>query len=265
VNDVRRIRVIPTLLMSRSRNGLVKGTRFRDHVYIGDPINAVKVFNDKGVDEIAILDIDATREKRGPDLGWLEEVCGEAFMPLAYGGGIASVEQAKQVLRRGAEKIILNASALRSVDFVREAAKVLGSQSIVVSIDVKRTLLGGQRVFGACGTTDARIDPTDFAVQVAAAGAGEILLTSKERSAATTSSFCAGSRAQCASRSSRAAERARSSTSWPRCVTAARPRSPLVACSSSWVDVGASCSIILRPTNFNASFVALDACLRAIS
>jgi len=178
---VRRIRVIPTLLMSRSRNGLVKGTRFRDHVYIGDPINAVKVFNDKGVDEIAILDIDATREKRGPDLRWIEEVCGEAFMPLAYGGGIASVEQAKEVLRRGAEKVIVNASALRSLDFVREAAKVLGSQSIVVSIDVKRTLLSGQRVFGACGTTDARIDPTDFAVQVAAAGAGEILLTSIDR------------------------------------------------------------------------------------
>lgn len=178
---MRRIRVIPTLLMAQSRGGLVKGRRFRDHVYIGDPINAVKVFNDKGVDEIAILDIEATREKRAPDQAWIEEVCGEAFMPLAYGGGIASVDQAKEILRRGAEKVIVNASALRSLDFVREVAHRVGSQSVVVSIDVKRTLLSGQRVFAQCGTRDTGLDPIDFAVRAAAAGAGEILLTSIDR------------------------------------------------------------------------------------
>src|SRR5689334_7447013 len=102
---MKRVRVIPTLLMSRGRGGLVKGRKFKGHSYVGDPINAVKVYNDKGVDEIAILDIDATRDGRPPDFAWLREICGEAFMPLAYGGGVSSVEHVTEVLRCGAEKV----------------------------------------------------------------------------------------------------------------------------------------------------------------
>ena len=178
---MRRIRVIPTLLLSRARGGLVKGVRFRGHRYVGDPINAVKVFNDKGVDEIAILDIDATRERRAPDLGWIAEICGEAFMPLAYGGGVSTVEQVKEVLKRGAEKVIVNSAALRSLTFLSEAARVAGSQSVVVSIDVKRSFLSGHGVVGDAGTRATGLGPVEWARRVEAAGAGEILLTSVDR------------------------------------------------------------------------------------
>ena len=178
---MRRIRVIPTLLMSRSKGGLVKGKRFKKHVYVGDPINAVKVYNDKSVDEIAILDIDATRDRRPPDFVWLQEICSEAFMPLAYGGGVSSLDHVRAILQRGAEKVVLNSAIAGSFRLVSEAAKLAGSQSVVVSIDVKRSLLGQYRVFTHCGSQDSGMDPVIFAKRAEEAGAGEILLTSIER------------------------------------------------------------------------------------
>ena len=178
---MRRIRVIPTLLMSRERGGLVKGKQFRKHVYVGDPINAVKVYNDKGVDEIAILDIDATRDGRTPDFEWVQEICGEAFMPLAYGGAVSRIEHVKELLQRGAEKVIINSANVTSFNLVSEAARVAGSQSVVVSIDAKKTLFGGYRVFTHAATRDAGVDPVEFARKAEIAGAGEIMLTSVER------------------------------------------------------------------------------------
>src|SRR5687767_11730156 len=172
---MRRIRVIPTLLMSRARGGLVKGKQFKKHVYVGDPINAVKVYNDKCVDEIAILDIDAARDRRAPDFDWVQEICGEAFMPLAYGGGITKLDHVKELLQRGAEKVIVNSAISNSFGLVSEAAKVAGSQSVVVSIDAKKLLFGSYRVFTHAGTHNTGSDPVNFARRAQDAGAGEIL------------------------------------------------------------------------------------------
>ena len=178
---MRRVRVIPTLLISRDRGGLVKGVRFKRHVYVGDPINAVKVFNDKEVDEIAVIDIDATREKRPPDLAWIQEICSEAFMPLAYGGGITRAEQVTEVLRCGAEKVLINTTAATSPHVLEAAAKRVGSQSVVAAIDVKKVMLRGNRAMIACGSKDTGRDPVTLAKQCERAGAGEILLTSVDR------------------------------------------------------------------------------------
>jgi cyclase len=167
--------------MSRTRGGLVKGKKFKQHVYVGDPINAVKVYNDKCVDEIAIFDIDATRHGRPPDFDWVQEICSEAFMPLGYGGGISRIEHVKELLQRGAEKVTLNSITHGSFRLVSEAAKLAGSQSVVVSIDVRRPLFAGYRVFTHAGTRDTGVDPVDFARRAEEAGAGEILLTSIER------------------------------------------------------------------------------------
>ncbi len=177
----RRIRVIPTLLISRERGGLVKGVGFKKHVYVGDPINAVKVYNDKEVDEIAILDIDASRKQAGPDFSWVEEICSEAFMPLAYGGGVTRVDQVVELLRRGVEKVIVNTSAAQSPQLLTAASKLAGSQSIVAAIDVKQVFLRGQRAMILSGTKDAGHEPLALAKRCEDAGAGEILLTSIER------------------------------------------------------------------------------------
>ena len=167
--------------MSRERGGLVKGVQFKKHVYVGDPINAVKVFNDKCVDEIVILDVDATRMGRPPDFEWVSEICSEAFMPLAYGGGISTLDHVKELLQRGTEKVILNSVTSRSLTLVSEAAKIAGSQSVVVSIDVKKTLLSGYRAFTHAGTRNTHRDPVGLARSVQDAGAGEIILTSMDR------------------------------------------------------------------------------------
>lgn len=183
---MRRIRVIPTLLISRNRGGLVKGRQFKKHTYVGDPINAVKVFNDKGVDEIAILDIDATREGRPPDFSWVQEMCSEAFMPLAYGGGVTRIEHVRDLLQRGAEKVILNSSNLASFGLVSEAAKLAGSQSVVVAMDCKRQFFTPHRVFTHSGSRSTGASAVEFARRAQDAGAGEILLTSIEREGAMT-------------------------------------------------------------------------------
>src|SRR5690606_22547279 len=136
---MRRIRVIPVLMMHKG--GLIKSVKFKDYKYVGDPINAVKIFNEKEVDEIAVIDIDATRENRGPDIKKLTEIAGEAFMPMAYGGGITTVEQIKEIYYNGIEKIIINKAAVESPDLITQAAKLFGSQSVTVSIDVKKHFL----------------------------------------------------------------------------------------------------------------------------
>lgn len=176
---MKRIRVIPVLLLHKG--GLVKSVKFKNYQYVGDPINAVKIFNEKEIDEIAILDIDASREKRGPDLGKLKELTGEAFIPLAYGGGISAIEQVKELFYLGVEKIILNYSAVHRPSLVSESAKLVGSQSVVVSIDTKKNLLGKYKVYTKNGTENTGHDPAEFAREMQEAGAGEIFLNAIDK------------------------------------------------------------------------------------
>ncbi|OGQ06023.1 MAG: imidazole glycerol phosphate synthase subunit HisF [Deltaproteobacteria bacterium RIFCSPLOWO2_01_44_7] len=172
-------RVIPCLLLKNG--GLVKTVRFRNPTYIGDPINAVKIFNDKEVDELMILDIIATRQGKGPDFDLLSRIGREAFMPMGYGGGIRTLEEAKRILSLNFEKIIINAQALENLGFVHQLAKVCGSQSVVVAIDVKKDSLGRPRVYGHTDGQTRKIELTTYAIQVANNGAGEILLNSVDR------------------------------------------------------------------------------------
>lgn len=161
--------------------GLVKSIQFKKHIYVGDPINAVKIFNEKEVDEIAVIDISASKEKRKPNFKQIAEIAGEAFMPLAYGGGITDIGEVKEILFSGAEKVVINSSALDNRELITEIANQFGSQSVVVSIDVKKDLFGRYRVFRDNGTKNTGKTPVDFAQEVEEAGAGEILLTSIDK------------------------------------------------------------------------------------
>ncbi len=176
---MKRIRVIPALLIQKG--GLVKSVRFKDHKYVGDPINAVKIFNEKEVDEIVILDISATAEKRPPNMQQIREIASEAFIPLAYGGGVTSLEEIRELISSGVEKVILNTSAFKNPGLVTEGARYVGSQSIVVSIDVKKNLWGKYKVFVQNGSLSTGTDPITFARQMEEAGAGELVLNSIER------------------------------------------------------------------------------------
>jgi cyclase len=176
---VLRNRIIPCLLLTDS--GLVKTTCFTDRTYIGDPINAVKIFNDKEVDELILLDIDATQRQRGPDLARLRTISSQAFMPVAYGGGISSMSHIADVLSVGFEKVVINTHAVSSPPFVEAAAKRFGTQCIVSSIDAKIGSRGNYEVMTRSGTTHTGIDVLQFAKQIEDRGAGEIFLNSVDR------------------------------------------------------------------------------------
>lgn len=176
---MKRIRVIPVLLMQKG--GLVKSVRFRDHKYVGDPINAVKIFNDKEVDELVLLDISASREKRGPDFEKISEIVSEAFMPIAYGGGISTVEEIRQLINIGVEKVVLNSALTKGTELITAAAAVVGSQSVAVCIDVKKNWLGRYNATVQGGTKVIANDPVAFAMKLQEAGAGEIVLQSVDR------------------------------------------------------------------------------------
>ncbi len=172
-------RVIPSLLLSGNR--LVKTTRFEHPVYVGDPVNAIRIFNDKEVDELVLLDIDATKEGRGPNLRMLADIAGECFMPLAYGGGLTTIEQMHQLLSLGMEKVILNTVAVTNPAVVRAAADRFGSSSVVVSMDVRRKRWGGYRVMSHAGGRDTKTEPVQHALRMQETGAGELLLNSIDR------------------------------------------------------------------------------------
>ncbi len=176
---MKRVRVIPVLLMYKG--GLVKSIRFKDYKYVGDPINAVKIFNEKEVDEIVLLDISATAEKRAPNIQQIKEIAGEAFMPLAYGGGITKLSEIKELIIAGIEKVVLNEAAYTNPSLISEAAKWVGSQSIVASIDVKKNFFGKYRVYIQNGNKNTNVDPVTYAQQMEQAGAGEIFLTSIDK------------------------------------------------------------------------------------
>jgi cyclase len=171
-----RTRVIPCLLLSN--RGLVKTRGFKDPVYIGDPINAVKIFNEKEVDEVIFLDINASDHDKSIDLNLISQMASECFMPVCYGGGVDSVETACEIIARGIEKICINQAALKRPELVNELANKLGSQSVVVAIDVKKDWLGHKRVFDHRLRRLTNIDPVTHAINMAKCGAGEILLNS---------------------------------------------------------------------------------------
>ena len=176
---MKRIRVIPVLLIHKQ--GLVKSERFKNYRYVGDPINAVKIFNEKEVDELAVIDISATKEKRKPNIQQIKEIASEAFMPLSYGGGITNINEVKEILFNGIEKVIINKSAVINPALISRIAERFGSQSTVVSIDVKKNIWGKDKVFINNGMTNTSMDPVEFAIQCEKKGAGEILLNSIER------------------------------------------------------------------------------------
>ncbi len=174
-----KTRVIPCLLLKDG--GLVKSVKFRNPSYVGDPINAVRIFSGKEVDEIALLDIGATASGAGPDFDAISEIVAEAFMPLAYGGGITSIDDAGRILELGVEKIVLNTVLARNPAIIDELAARFGSQSIVASIDVADGLFRSRQVKVRNGRESLRRDPVDFAREMERRGAGELLLTSIAR------------------------------------------------------------------------------------
>lgn len=172
-----RSRLIPCLLVHNS--GLVKTRKFADPKYVGDPINAVRIFNEKEVDELIVIDIDATRLGREPDYRMIANLAAECRMPLCYGGGVTNSEQVERIVGLGVEKVALSAAAVRSTELIGEAAAKVGSQSIVVVIDVKRTgLMRRYEVVTHNGSQRTGLDPEEFAMRVEAAGAGEIVINS---------------------------------------------------------------------------------------
>jgi len=172
-------RVMPCLLVQNDR--LVKTVKFKNPAYVGDPVNAIKIFNEKEVDELILLDISATAAGRPPNFDLIKEVASECFMPLCYGGGVRDVNAMRRLFGMGVEKIAINSACAERPDLVREAARLFGSQSVVASIDVKADWRGGYRVYSRGGRRSAGVDPVTYARLLESLGAGEILLTSIDR------------------------------------------------------------------------------------
>lgn len=172
-------RVIPALLLRN--NGLVKTTRFKDPKYVGDPINAIRIFNEKEVDELMLLDITASKENREPNFEMIEQIAGECFMPLAYGGGVRTVEQAQSIFALGVEKICLQTSALENPGLVTELAQRFGSQSVMVSVDVKRNWMGKPQLYSSAKASSLGSDWIERTQQLVKAGAGEVLLNAVDK------------------------------------------------------------------------------------
>jgi len=169
-------RVMPCLLLRQG--SLVKTMRFKDPSYIGDPTNAIRIYNEKEVDELIVLDISATVEKRPPSFAAIEMFASECFMPVAYGGGLKKVEDVKEVFRLGIEKVVINSAAVERPKFIRELSSRFGAQAVVASIDAKRRPSGGHQVFIHGGRTATGLDPRALAVQMMETGVGEIFLNS---------------------------------------------------------------------------------------
>lgn len=172
---MNRVRIIPVLLLRKG--GLYKTTRFQKPQYVGDPINTVKIFNEKEADELILLDYSASKEKRGIDFPKIAQIAGEAFMPMAYGGGIRNLEDARQVFDSGFEKVVLNSALFGNLALVEQIASIYGAQAVVASVDVKKNLLGKLRVLTQSGTYNTGLRPLDWVKQLESAGIGEIMLT----------------------------------------------------------------------------------------
>ena len=174
-----KVRIIPCLqLIDQS---LVKTVQFGKYGYIGDPINTVRIFNELEVDELCFLDIRATVQKRTPNLKILSEIANECFMPLSYGGGVRDADTAKKILSIGFEKIIINTAAIESPALITEIARHSGNQSVIVSIDVKKSIWGSYTVYSHDGTIKTKLNPIEWSKLVEEYGAGELLITSMDQ------------------------------------------------------------------------------------
>ena len=169
-----RPRIIPCLLVKDK--GLVKTVHFKDPKYVGDPINAVRIFNEKEVDELMILDIDATADGREPDYKMIEHWASECRMPLCYGGGIKTVDQARRIFSLGVEKVALSSAALLNPSLVKEISESVGSQSVVVVIDVKKKLFGGYEMAIMNGKKSVNKNLFSFISEMESQGVGEIII-----------------------------------------------------------------------------------------
>lgn len=172
-------RVMPCLLCDDG--ALYKTVKFRNPNYVGDPINAIKIFNEKEVDELILLDITASEKKKHPDFELIENIASECFMPLCYGGGIKSVDQIRKILSIGVEKVAVNSGFAEKPEFVAEACKLFGSQAIIVSIDIKKNLFGKYKVVVDRGKKALDYTPVDYAIKAEEIGCGELMITSVDR------------------------------------------------------------------------------------
>jgi cyclase len=171
---MKRARVIPVLLIQNE--GLYKTLKFKEPKYVGDPLNAARIFNEKQCDELILLDIEASKTQQPVNFKLIEEMASECFMPLAYGGGIKTLQDIERILRSGIEKVILNTSILRNPDFIKEAAREFASSTLVASIDLKKNLLGKYHVYSHAGEKIPMSNPMDWMKQIEANGIGEIML-----------------------------------------------------------------------------------------
>lgn len=174
-----RPRVIPTLLIEKG--GLVKTVRFKKRTYIGDPINAVRIYNNLEVDEIIVIDISSTRNRKKPDLGFIREFASESFMPFCYGGGVTSIQEMRNLFNQGVEKVSLNQALLKDVKLLGKAAAEFGSQSVVGCMDVKKDFWGRKWVYDYTQEKCLRHQPQAYASRLAEEGAGEIFLYSVDQ------------------------------------------------------------------------------------
>lgn len=171
-------RVIPCLLLSKEK--LVKTYKFTDPKYIGDPINAIRIFNDKEVDELMVIDITATKNGTEPNYSLIGQFAGECFMPLCYGGGITNIEQAYKLFTLGVEKVCLQSAAIENPSLLTNIASRFGSQSVLVSVDIKKNWLGKKKVYSAARNKMLSTDIIDHLKRMIDAGAGEIVLNAIE-------------------------------------------------------------------------------------
>ncbi len=174
-----RVRIIPVILLKNG--GLYKTVKFRNPKYLGDPINTVKIFNEKEADELAVIDFNASCDGRAIDFKKITEIAGEAFMPMSYGGGITNYTEAKKIFDAGYEKVILNSVLFKNPGLIRQIADVYGAQAVVGSIDVKKNLFGKYKVYSHSGTNSTGLDPVEWAKTLEQNGVGEIMINSIER------------------------------------------------------------------------------------
>ena len=169
-------RYIPCLLLKE--NGLVKTINFKNPKYIGDPINTVRIFNEKEVDELIFLDIEATPKNKEPNYKLLSEIANECFMPLAYGGGIRTFEQAQRIYNIGIEKLAINSASHANLNLISQISEVYGSQAVIGVIDVKKNLFGKYQVVSSSANDKHKTSVSDWVKKLENAGVGELLITS---------------------------------------------------------------------------------------
>lgn len=171
---MKHIRIIPVLLLNKG--GLYKTVQFRNPKYVGDPINTVKILNEKEADEVLLLDYTASVEKRKPDFNKIAEIAGEAFMPMAYGGGVKNLDDAKKVFDSGFEKIVLNSILFADISLIEKIAAIYGAQAVVGCMDVKKNIFGSHKVYAYSGSKKTGYETVEWAKQIQDRGAGEIIL-----------------------------------------------------------------------------------------